>query len=136
MPSYSKKTKEQIGRNLALGMSNDLAVAQATGKDKTAVNKYAYKVVQHEDVQAAMELYSKEFQKRSFVTKEMLEAKLASMIFRGEDEELKPMETIAAMKLVADLNGHTAKAKQGQQNADTKRGTALSNMANKFHGNE
>ena len=131
MSSYSKKTYEQIGMNLALGMSQDLAVATATGKDKTAVNKYAYKVCQHETVIEAMEAYEAEFKKNAIADKSVVEARLLQKVFGDEYE--KPSDELGAMKLLAAMNGWLSKDKVADKNAATNRGNAIANMAHKFN---
>lgn len=138
MAKFSDQTYKKIGMNLALGMSQDAAVASATGRDKVAVNKYAYQVCKHDIVQRALEEYSEQFQKQAFVTKEMLEAKAAEMVF-GRDEEGNPLckasDQLGWAKFIGDLNGLTATARAKEKNADTRRGEALVNMANKINGN-
>ncbi len=129
---YSKQTYDKIGKNLALGMPQDLSVALATGKDKGAVNKYAYQICGRETVQAAYAFYCREFQKRAFVDKELLEATAAAEIWKAKGEtELKPLEKLAYMKFIADINGHNAKDRgQAAKRSITLTNTLL-NLTNK-----
>lgn len=132
MAKFQDKVYEQIGMNLALGMNQAEAVSRATGKDQETVSKYAYQIVKHDMVVAALAHYQEKFREKAYVEKDMLESEAAKAIFT---EDLKPNEKLAYMRFIAELNGFFAKDKARQQDSDTKRGSAMIALANKVNGN-
>lgn len=113
---YTKQQKREIGRNLALGMTQQDAFRKATGSNSPNAHKFAYQYAKDPIVVAAKEYWLGEFGKKALATADMLEYETLNLLQFGNpmlDEEgkeigrvsLKPSEKIAAMRFLKDLRG-------------------------------
>ena len=118
--------------NLALGMSKDDAVAKATGKSKEQVNKYAYAVVKNKKVVEAYDAYIEQFRKKAYVTKELLEAEAARMVF--QDKKISHKDKLGFMRFIADINGYKARDKNQEDANKIKTSELLLGMTNEIKG--
>ena len=85
---YTKQQRREIGRNLALGMSKPKAVKLATGTNSPNLEKYAYKLCKHEDVEESYEYWKAEFAKKPLVTQEMVGYEYLRIVQACSDEKI------------------------------------------------